>query len=484
MKKSLKINAVLNIIKQLCTVIFPLISIPYIIRVLGPANYGIYNFGNSVVSYFSLLAALGINSYATREGVAYRNRKEDINLFSSQVFSINLISTIFSYILLVVTLLLPNLQPYKKVIAIQSLVIILTTIGADWINTIHEDFAYITLRYIVFQIISIVCMFFFVKRSEDYIVYAGIVVGAQAGANILNFFHVRKYVKIRFTLKIDWKKHIKPILIFFANNVAITIYVNSDITMLGLMRNDVEVGLYSMASKIYSIVKQLLNAIMIVTLPRLSLLIKKDDMLAFHQLSVRIKKALIILVFPMTTGMCFLSREIIAVIGGEKYLSGYVTLIILSFAIIFSMLATYYSSCVMIPIGLEKYILIATVISALANICLNFFFIPYMGFNGAAVTTLISETIVFAICFYICKKNSDDHIEVSGIVKVIFGCSIIALICFLVTKTYMNNILKIVVSMVMSVPAYFLFEITIRNRFLISEISKGVKGIRKKEGKY
>lgn len=479
MKKSLKINAILNIIKQLCTVIFPLISIPYIIRVLGPANYGIYSFGNSVVSYFSLLAALGINSYAIRDGVAYRNRKEDINSFSTEIFSLNLISTIVTYILLGITLMIPFLSPYKKIIVIQSFVILLTTLGTDWINTIYEDFAYITLRYIIFQIMSIVCMFLLVKKTEDYIIYALIVVGAQAGANILNFFHVRKYVKIRFTLKIDWKRHIKPILIFFANNVAITIYVNSDITMLGLLRTDTEVGVYSFASKIYSIVKQLLNALMIVTLPRLSLLAKKDDMSGFCQLTVRLKNALITLVLPMTVWMIVLSNEIVTVIGGEKYLSGNVALSILSLSIIFSMMATFYSSCIMTPMGLEKYILIATVISALVNICLNFFFIPQIGVNGAAITTLISEIIVFVICFCVCKKSDDDKIEISAIIKVILGCSIVVLICCLIIQTSMSRILKIIVSFGISAPIYFFAEIAVRNGFVINEISNLVKSIRK-----
>ena len=141
-EKSLKINASLNIAKQLCQVLFPLVSIPYVTRVLGADGYGIFSYGNSIVSYFVLIAALGINTYAVREGVAVRNDKEKLERFVSEIFTINTISTCISYLLLICLLASPFLEQYRSIIAIQSLVIFLTTIGTDWINTIYEDFAY------------------------------------------------------------------------------------------------------------------------------------------------------------------------------------------------------------------------------------------------------------------------------------------------------------------------------------------------------
>ena len=152
--KSLKFNAILNVIKQLCSVIFPLITIPYVSRILQSENYGKYNFGNSIISYFSLIAALGVSTYAVREGAKYRDDLKKITKFSREIFTINIISMIISYLLLFILLAVPSpLTSYRKLILIQSIVIFLTTIGADWINTIYEDFAYITLRYIFMQII-------------------------------------------------------------------------------------------------------------------------------------------------------------------------------------------------------------------------------------------------------------------------------------------------------------------------------------------
>ena len=468
---SIKKNAILSIIKQICVVAFPLISIPYVTRVLEPTNFGIYNFGNSIVGYFSLLSALGIFTYAVREGSSYRDDKEKITEFASQMFSINVCSMIITYVLLGITLLLPALSSYRRIIIVQSLTIFLTTIGTDWVNTIFEDYLYITVRYIIFQSLSIVCLFLFVHKPQDYIIYAIIVVGAQSGANILNAIHVRKYVRLKLTFNIEWKKHLKPIFIFFANMIAITIYVNSDITMLGILKSDKEVGIYSFASKIYTTVKQLLNALMVAAIPRLSNLAKSDDSNLFRTLLVKIKNTLIVILFPASMGMIMLGKEIVSVIGGEKYLQATMSLTILSVAIIFSLLATFYSSCVMVPIGIERYIFFATVISALTNILLNLIFIPKMGAEGASITTLISELIVFVICFYVSKKEEFIDIDFSILWKTILGCLVIAGICIVMTRYINKDIIKIAASIIISVPAYFVTEMILSNSIVVLEMN-------------
>ena len=151
--KSLKLNAFLNTVRNVLNMIFPLITFPYVSRVLGANGLGIYNFSNSVISYFLLLAGLGISTYAVREGAKYRKSKENISFFASQIFSINVFSTIFSYIILFISLVIfPKLHMYAVCILIFSLQIAFTTIGTEWIYTIFEDYTYITVRSILFNI--------------------------------------------------------------------------------------------------------------------------------------------------------------------------------------------------------------------------------------------------------------------------------------------------------------------------------------------
>ena len=148
--KSIKVNAALNVTKQLCKVIFPLITMPYVTRVLQTSGYGKYNFGSSIVSYFILLAGLGISDYSIREGARVRDDKAKFQKFSEEVFTINLLSTIVSYAVLFALLLFSKkLLDYRLLIIVQSIPIILNTLGCDWVNSVYEDFFYITVRYIV-----------------------------------------------------------------------------------------------------------------------------------------------------------------------------------------------------------------------------------------------------------------------------------------------------------------------------------------------
>lgn len=213
--KSLKINTVLNVIKQLCSVLFPLITIPYVTRILQATNYGKVNFGSSIVSYFTLIAAFGITNYSIREGGQIRNDKEKFAKFANEIFTINLLSTCIAYSGLILVLFIsPKIRSYSILILIQSITIILSTLGANWINTIFEDYLFITLRYIVMQVVSLVLLFLFVHTPDDYIIYAVINIIATAGGNLLNIPYIRKYVRLKLTFR-DLKKHLVPLVLLF-----------------------------------------------------------------------------------------------------------------------------------------------------------------------------------------------------------------------------------------------------------------------------
>ena len=145
--KSLKLNAFLNGLRSLLSVVFPLITFPYISRVLSVSGIGKYNFSNSVVSYFLLIAGLGISSYAVREGAKYRNDKHKINSFANEIFTINVCSALIAYICLFFCLIVfTKLHSYFACILIYSIQIGFSVISVDWLFTIYEDFAYITIR--------------------------------------------------------------------------------------------------------------------------------------------------------------------------------------------------------------------------------------------------------------------------------------------------------------------------------------------------
>ena len=464
--KSVKLNAVLNTIKQLCQIFFPIITIPYVTRTLGTVNYGKINFSNSIVSYFMLVASLGISSYAIREGALFRNSPQKFQQFSSEIFSINILSTIVSYLLLFITLLVPQVGRVKEIILIQSISIILTTLGADWVNSVYEDYTYITVRYIFFQVISVLLLFIFVHAKSDYIQYAIILVTASAGGNILNIFYIRRYTRLKFILRFNWLKHIIPILILFGNQLAITLYVNSDITMLGFLSSEKMVGLYSLSSNIYTAFQQMLNAIIIVSVPRLSFYLGNNDTINFKKLGEKIYRALLVFIVPVVVGLFIYAKPIIRLAGGKEYESGDASLCILAISLFFSLIAGFYTNCIMLPNKMEKKILLITSIAAIINVLFNFWIIPIFGANGAALTTVVSEIFV-AFCSYRASNNFFNKISFNkDTISPFVGGVTVAIICIFFKGILDNNYVALALSLIVS-PIIYIFVLNMMGNSVV-----------------
>jgi len=476
--RSLKTNALLNTIKTVISLLFPLITFPYVSRVLQVEEIGIYNFSASVISYFALLAGLGISTYAIREGPQYREDRKLISKFVSEVFSINLWSTIISYILLLIAMLsVEKLHNYTIAILILATEMIFNTLGVNWVCNIFEDFLFITIQSISVQALSLILTLLLVKSPSDINIYIGIVAFSKSAANIANYFYIRyKYCKFQFKLHCGFRKHIKPILIIFSTSIAISIYVNSDTTMLGFMTNDYQVGLYSTAVKIYTIVKNILSAALIVLIPRFSLLLQCDKKEEANHLFSRVFNVLTILMLPSIVGLFITSEDVIHLIGGSNYLGGTNSLRLLCVAIAFSLIAYLYTQCILIPKKKEKVVFIATTISAAVNIGLNFVFIPLWGINGAAITTIIAEAIVCVMSIIYSKSDIKLGEIANNLFSVIIGCIGISIVGWLCYRFLDYFLIRLLATMILSAVIYAILLVTLKNSIVL----ECVKKIRKK----
>ncbi len=476
-KKSIGINAVLNGFRSVLNILFPIITFPYVSRVLLVKGIGIYNFSSSIVSYFLLIAGLGISTYAVREGAKLRENRSKITQFASQVFTINVWSTVLAYLLLFICLIIfSKLHSYLSCILIFSLQIFFTTLGTEWIYQIYEDYSYITIRSIVFQILSLILLFIFVRSPQDYLKYTAITVFSTVGSNVLNFIHARQYCHIHLVWRFNWKVHLGPIIILFFANVANMIYVNSDITLLGLMKNNYVVGIYSVSSKVYQIVKTLISAILIVTVPRLAMLFGKHRIKEYENILSKLSNVLVLLALPASTGLFMLAREIVLIISGPKYLRSINSLQILCFAYIFSILAWILSDCVLIPAKREKYVLRSMSASAILNIVLNIILIPFWNENAAAFSTVLAEMCMLIVNYHYAKDLVKDvfvsktllHTFISSII----GCIGIILVCILCDIGFQSLIIKTIFSVVLSVVMYGAILVLLKNKFAISMLNR------------
>ena len=469
-QKSIKLNAVLNVIKTAFSLIFPLITFPYVTRMLQVEAMGKYDFSSSIISYFVLLAALGIDVYAVREGAKYRNDKEKMERFASEIFSINLYATLMSYLLLFCSLLfVDKLKGYTIFILLFSLQLILATLSVTWIYNIYEDFGFITIVTLAMQFIAVCLMFLLVHSAEDLYKYIIISVISTNGSGIFMFLHARKYVRLRFVVKPPLY-HLKPILMVFSTSLAATIYISSDTTILGWITDDYHVGIYGTAAKIYRIVKQVLNAIIAVVIPRFAFYIGTQE----HEKTVKLGRKLIdymiVICFPAMVGLFCLSKDIVEQFAGKSYSQAYLPLQLLSIALIFAVFANFFANCVLISYKKEKVVMFATILSALINIVLNLILIPVYKENAAAVTTIVAEICVCVISSYEARKLIKINFTLLNLITTMLGCVWIGVCCSIVKRSIENQIVMLGCAVLLSASVYALILYVTKNSVVVELI--------------
>lgn len=480
-KKKLGMNALMNMIKSVVSMLFPLIIFPYVSRILSVENIGKVNYASSVVSYFALFAMLGIPVYATREGARIRENKTKLNSFVSEVFTLNVLAAILSLVALILLVRFSDsFNDYKILLMIYVLQIPLTVIGTDWINSIFEDYFYITVRTLLFQLIGLILIFCFVRNQGDYNKYALCLVVTSYGAGILNAFHTRKYCRKQIIFNRKIIEHIKPIVVLFATNLAALIYTSADTTMLGLMTTDYNVGIYTTAAKVYGIFKQLAFAVVIVCLPRFSFIVANESREQYERMANILFKVVFTLAVPLATGIFFLSRAIVEILSGKEFLTAVYPLKLLSVAILFAILAYFVMQLILLPNKKDSIILKATAVSGIFNIVANYFLIMQYAENAAAFTTVISELMVFIITWFAGRKLIKLELGIKNTISVIIASILMGSILYWINSIKMNAIGTLLAGFILGTIIYLLMLIVMKNEVAIKGLAK-VKAILKRK---
>lgn len=468
-QKSLKKNAVLNIIKTAMGLIFPLISFPYVSRVLAPEGIGRVNYVRSLVQYFALFAALGINAYGMREAAKIRNDKNTFSLFVKEMFAINMISTLVSYLIFfAVIFLVPAFSDYVPLLLVSSASILFTTLGVEWAYSALEEYAYITLRSFLFQLLSLVLLFVFVRRHSDVLQYAAIGVVSSGGANLLNFMHLRKFVSWRTVGSLHFKKHLKPIFILFSTAVAISLYTILDTTMLGFFCGDEETGYYTAATRINSIIIGMITAVGVVLRPRLSNYAETNAG-SFDSLLRLSCDCFLMLTIPAAAGLCFLSEPVMLLICGEQFREAIPVMRLVTPVIFFITFGQFFTDQIFMPLRKDWYSFYPVLIAGVLNVGMNFLFIPRYGATGAAVATLVAESVVCTTKFFLCRRTYRETCSLfKRIWQYIVASLFMCVFLFVFSRVLpAREIAVLFLSVVGGIVVYALFLLLVRNECAI-----------------
>lgn len=402
---SVKYNFLMNLILTSTQFLFPLITFPYISRVLLAAGTGKVSFAMSIANYFLMVASLGIPTYGVRACAQVRDDKDKLSKVAQEIFIINLFMTILVMMTYIICIsCIPRFQTDKVLFQINGLNILLNMFGMNWLFQAVEQYDYITARSIAFKVLSVLLMFLLVHAESDYIVYSAITVFAAVGSNILNFIKSKSIINFHWYGNYSIKQHMKPIFILFAQSLAISIYTNLDTVMLGFMRTDVDVGLYNAAIKVKSVLTSVVTSLGTVLLPRMSYYLKQQRRNDFSNTVVKALNFTVSISLPLSVIFFVLAKDTMLFLAGKEFEGAIAALQISVIAIIPIGITNILGIQVLTASEKEKYVLFSVSLGAAVDFLLNMLLIPTHGSTGAALATTIAEFVVLAYQIWVTRK--------------------------------------------------------------------------------
>lgn len=444
---SVKYNFIMNFILTATQFIFPLITFPYVSRVLQAAGNGKVTFAASVANYFMMVASLGIPTYGVRACARVRDDKDKLTKTVQELFIINAVVTALVTITYIASIYaIPRFQEDKTLFYINGINIVLNMFGMNWVYQALEQYDYITFRSIAFKIISIVLMFLLVHQQSDYVIYGAITVFAAVGSYILNFLRLRKIISFRLVGDYNFRQHIKPIFTLFAQSVAVSIYTNLDTVMLGFMKTDTDVGYYHAAVKIKGLLLSLVTSLGNVLLPRMSYFVKNKMMAEFKKYMVKALNFELLMALSLTIYFVLYSRESISFLAGRGYEGAILAMQIITIAVIPNGLTGILGVQVLTSMEKEKYVLYSVVVGAVSDFLLNLVFIPQYGAAGAALATTIAEFLVLFVQVYYTRGLLKEVKKDIRAFNYIFICLISGVGAYFIKSLGISDLLKLIIS--------------------------------------
>lgn len=428
-QKSIKLNFIMNAILTLSSFIFPLITFPYVSRILLPEGMGKVAMATSVISYFALLARLGIPMYGIRACAGVRDDRLLLSKMVQELFFINLGMAGVSYILLFITVLsVPRFAEENVLYLVMSATIFLEALGVEWLYKALEEYRYITIRSICFKFVALVATFLFVHIQTDYIKYGIITILAASASNLLNFYNLRKYITFRAFPEYSFKPHIKPVLIFFATSCAIVIYTQLNTVMLGLMKANADVGLYDSAMKIKNILVSIVTALGAVLLPRASYYVKQGLLEDFSRISTKAIHFVCILALPLVAYFMLFATNGIHFLSGKHFDGAILPMQIILPTIFLIGVTNIIGIQVLVPLGKEKEVFYSVAGGGVVDLIACFFLIPPLAVVGAAASNLLAELTVFVLQIYFVTKCKEQVNVAKALGSVSYGKIFLAIV--------------------------------------------------------
>ncbi|MDE6670625.1 MAG: flippase [Ruminococcus sp.] len=400
---NVKKNFAYQMMYELLILILPFVTSPYIARVIGADGVGNYSYTYTIANYFVLFAMLGIKNYGNRAVAQARDDQNKLNVTFSNILFVHVVVSLICCICYILYILLFATE--KVYSLIQFTVVIGALFDISWFYFGIEKFKLTVLRSTIIKIVNVICIFLFVKDSDDLWVYC-LIMGLGSLISQLSLWVVlRKYVRILKPDKNSIKVHLKPMLVLFLPVIAISLYKYMDKIMIGMLSSKTQLGFYENAEKVVNMPVSIIGSFGTVMLPKMSnLASKSDDKTAMSYISQSMRY-IMCLSFALSFGVASIGQTFAPVFWGDKFIASGPLIVGLSFTIPFMSYANIIRTQYLIPHSHDKEYLTSVIVGAVCNIILNSILIPVYGAMGATIGTLFAEISVCLVQAFVVRKE-------------------------------------------------------------------------------
>ena len=423
-------NYAYNLSYQLLLIVLPIITTPYVTRVFSSNDLGTYSFFNSIVTYFLLLATLGVANYGTKEISA--NRKIIRKNFWG-IYTLQLGAAICSFILYVMLCL--TLPVMKNPVAyILGFSLLSKALDISWLFQGLEDFRKITVRNITVKLAGVISIFLFIRSANDLYLYVFLLTSFELLGQLSMWIPAKEFIGKPYFDLMYTKSHLKPVILLFLPQIAISLYVTLDSTMLGALASTRDVGIYDQALKIVNILLTLVTSLGSVMLPRVSNLLSSGDHKAvnkMHEMSFLIYN---LVIFPIMAGMLIVNDDFVNFFLGQDFQEARYAIAIMIFRMFFIGWTNIMGIQILIPHNKNKEFMLSTTIPAIVSVGLNLLLLPKMGYIGAAIVSVLTEALVWGIQLFYTRSYLREVPILGSLLKIIISSGVMYGILLFIKK--------------------------------------------------
>ena len=465
-------NYFYNLLLTLANLLFPILSFPYVSRVLGPEGIGKVQFVFSFAQYFATIASFGIPIYGMKEIACYKDDMQGRSrVFSELLVIYVLISVCLSVLYLTVIYTFPYFNVNRDMYRAAFLLVLLGCSYTDWVYMGMEEFKSIALRSVLFKVIGLLLIFTFIKTTADYRNYLYLMMFSFLGNNVLSLFLLRGKVGLMLS-GLQLRKHAMPLLFIFGSTIAASMYADSDTVLLGFLSNSKTVGLYTAAVKLSKISIPIVTSMGVILMPKIAKYFAEKDMTEIQITLDQTFRFLVFLGVPIAFGLALLAPEFIALFSGKQFLEAANSMRVLSVLPLIIGFAHFLLFMILVPAGRNREMFLCVIGGLIISLLLNVLLIPVLGQVGSAIANVCSETVVTLLYFYFIKKNFSFAYQWFLVAQAIISALIFIPLVWMVKQLELPLAYMLIISITGCALAYITLQFLLfKNNFVLSVVA-------------